>query len=527
MRSSLILAALLVACAEDPSPPVVADAGGQGGAGAGAGGAAAGAGGVAAGGGQAGAKGGEGGEGGAGSGGEAGAGAGGAGAGGAGAGGAGGEAAGLALGGEGTITEVEVDGFLHFDVDLSVTNQTGAAATLTASRMLFAHEGGYAFDLGDTIKENGSFFGLKTLSSSPKPHALPLQYLWSTPLTHAVFWLGADQGGAPLSALAAVPLLREGYSAPAPSPFAGAQNALLAVQGPVEALDLASGERWLTVVGQVTNLTAKSLAVLSLSMTLKQGDTVVLSEDLKAGLQSNAPKDTLKDFLAARALPAGFSGGELTLDASVKIGGTTTQLTRTTPVEVVGEVELAPPLQGRWLWGNGQGEDTFHSHFQYPEQRYAYDLVKLEGGATFAGDAGKNESYFAWGKPVLAAAAGVVAAVVDDVPDNNGDAANPANNPTRNAFVLIDHGDGRFTYYAHVRQGSALVKVGQQVAAGDPLAAVGNAGFSSEPHLHFACFRVDETGRPRALPMRFTGLQVTDGAPAQGAPHGKVEYVTP
>jgi murein DD-endopeptidase MepM/ murein hydrolase activator NlpD len=49
---------------------------------------------------------------------------------------------------------------------------------------------------------------------------------------------------------------------------------------------------------------------------------------------------------------------------------------------------------------------------------------------------------------------------------------------------------------------------GQQVAAGDQLAEVGNAGPGSEPHLRFAAFELDASGRPQAIPLTFTGLNI-------------------
>jgi murein DD-endopeptidase MepM/ murein hydrolase activator NlpD len=52
-------------------------------------------------------------------------------------------------------------------------------------------------------------------------------------------------------------------------------------------------------------------------------------------------------------------------------------------------------------------------------------------------------------------------------------------------WVLIDHGDGVQTGYAHNRAGGLLVSVGQKVAAGDPIALVGSTGASSGCHSHF------------------------------------------
>ena len=49
--------------------------------------------------------------------------------------------------------------------------------------------------------------------------------------------------------------------------------------------------------------------------------------------------------------------------------------------------------------------------------------------------------------------------------------------------VEVTHGNGLMTRYAHMSRFSA--KVGQRVAAGDVIGAIGNTGRSTGPHLHF------------------------------------------
>lgn len=49
--------------------------------------------------------------------------------------------------------------------------------------------------------------------------------------------------------------------------------------------------------------------------------------------------------------------------------------------------------------------------------------------------------------------------------------------------VLIDHGNGFQTLYAHNDQ--VLVKAGEQVRTGEPIALSGNTGNTTGPHLHF------------------------------------------
>ena len=49
-------------------------------------------------------------------------------------------------------------------------------------------------------------------------------------------------------------------------------------------------------------------------------------------------------------------------------------------------------------------------------------------------------------------------------------------------WVRVRHADGSVTTYGHINR--TLVRVGQQVAAGDTIAEVGNRGQSTGPHLH-------------------------------------------
>jgi len=54
---------------------------------------------------------------------------------------------------------------------------------------------------------------------------------------------------------------------------------------------------------------------------------------------------------------------------------------------------------------------------------------------------------------------------------------------TLGKFIVVNHGNGIQTYYAHCS--SLLVSVGDTVSAGQVIAKVGSTGRSTGPHLHF------------------------------------------
>jgi murein DD-endopeptidase MepM/ murein hydrolase activator NlpD len=108
--------------------------------------------------------------------------------------------------------------------------------------------------------------------------------------------------------------------------------------------------------------------------------------------------------------------------------------------------------------------------FIYPANAHylsGYNFSAWHPGLDFAGRLGN---------PIYAADSGTVIYA--------GYSLNKAGQPVGyGQYVVIDHGNGYQTLYAHASQ--LFVSCGQQVLQGTQIAAVGSVGNSTGPHLHF------------------------------------------
>ena len=105
---------------------------------------------------------------------------------------------------------------------------------------------------------------------------------------------------------------------------------------------------------------------------------------------------------------------------------------------------------------------------------YGYRTHPVYGTTRFHAGTDISASY---GSKILAAASGTVIVVDTPVPGQNTGGSGYGN------FVVIDHGDGVSTLYAHAK--NVYVSVGDTVSSGDHIADVGSTGTSTGPHLHF------------------------------------------
>ncbi|AWN21853.1 peptidase M23 [Deinococcus irradiatisoli] len=137
---------------------------------------------------------------------------------------------------------------------------------------------------------------------------------------------------------------------------------------------------------------------------------------------------------------------------------------------VVRAASVRPPSGSSWLWpvqgwiSSGFGERSLDGD---SEMHYGLDIVVPENTAVRAARAGKvieSRADFArgWGWT-----------------------------------IIVDHGDGWKTRYAHLSRN--LARVGDTVVRGQIIARSGNSGRSTGPHLHYGTYLWDVPKNPLSL----------------------------
>jgi hypothetical protein len=179
-------------------------------------------------------------------------------------------------------------------------------------------------------------------------------------------------------------------------------------------------------------------------------------------------------------------------------------------LEKLPQTELRVPFSGNWsvLWGGLTWEDNRHA--SVPDMRFALDLLAYAGKRTFTGTGTRNTDYVCWNREVLAPAKGVVVNVVDGIRDNDPNRIHSVESLYGN-YVVIDHENGEYSLLAHLKEGSISVASGQRVTSGQRLAATGNSGMSTEPHLHYQLMDHPNYHRAHGLPV-FFGQATHNGA---------------
>jgi len=173
------------------------------------------------------------------------------------------------------------------------------------------------------------------------------------------------------------------------------------------------------------------------------------------------------------------------------------------PVQVRHEAPLvvgAPLRSGPWVCANGPAPSSAHMGFVIRDgqarlpQQFGFDFFKVDADGNVmphpVPDEITNEMFYCYLADVIAVADGEVTALKTDVATNVPRADKAVLTPiTRENgagnFIGIRIDGDHYAFYAHLEPGSIQVTLGQKVKKGDVIAAVGNTGNATGPHLHF------------------------------------------
>jgi Peptidase family M23 len=191
------------------------------------------------------------------------------------------------------------------------------------------------------------------------------------------------------------------------------------------------------------------------------------------------------------------------------------------------EIELPLPFTGRWLVRNSPARRVPSHGVDLFGERYAVDFVGVDERHRTAGvrdwrtllASEPPERFVAFGRPILAPASGTVVDLHDGEPDHEarrsqlalvpyalGQAARLRRGVTAvagNYVTIALPVSGTFVALAHLQAGSVRVSVDQQVAEGEQIAACGNSGNSTQPHLHLQVMDSADLAVARGVPMTF------------------------
>lgn len=216
------------------------------------------------------------------------------------------------------------------------------------------------------------------------------------------------------------------------------------------------------------------------------------------------------------------------------------------PLEYMTKTDLILPIPQRSLIFDGH---DFYAHHrrQSPANpsfqklgmqgnpiRYAYDFCPVNAaGEMYKNDNPyKKENWIAYGVTVVAPGGGVVVAAVNDTPENDYQgkavvyAPIPEDAIDRNLggnYVILDHGNGEFSYFAHMQPGSVRVKKGDRVRQGQPIGQIGFAGDAFIPHLHYMLMNGPDILRAEGLPSYFRNFRRVLGSTTMDVPQGQID----
>jgi hypothetical protein len=445
-------------------------------------------------------------------------------------------------------------------LSLTLKNLTSSQVTVTAGSVMLCESGGWVGE-NPPLLGTGGLISTPTLQLAANATSSPSSnYGWGMGPSNFVVDVRAEGGGKQQHTHTVVPIANTGF--PAPPPFAAPTPVFFGLmRNPAEVFPLWLNPEtlWISVLGQIINTTQSTVRLAAWHLTLEFNGTAVVDKDLDlklwswpsgggptnvtVGADGAAYLTDVRTFFAfgfqLKNVASDFTGGKLTIGANYKATGQCGYCGYESPIKFVKPVHIAPPFQALdpqhfWNFGNGPNHDGLDYH-EWPGERYCYDITVVDaGGSTHKlndpASVQDNSNFYAWGKPVVAVKDGIVIGADDTNPENNGYTAVKAAQSTQN-YVLLQHPDGTYSGYYHLKQHANAVPQllpgapnpnPTKVVAGQKIGEIGNAGGSSEPHLHFGYVIVNGRGQGDNTPVIMDGLKTSAGVAVTAvAPNGQ------
>lgn len=184
------------------------------------------------------------------------------------------------------------------------------------------------------------------------------------------------------------------------------------------------------------------------------------------------------------------------------------------------------PLKGTW---SAFGAPSLNSHHRWTSiQEFAYDFIKIDSkGNSHKKDGNKLKHFYAYNEPIFSIGEGKIVSVYNKSSESNSNLKQPnetqeehrnkarenQNKLLKQGFefilgnhIIIEHPNGEYSYYMHLKPESIRVKIGDNVSRGQQIASLGHSGNSSEPHLHFQLSDSPNIIEARGLPIVFQNI---------------------
>ena len=246
-----------------------------------------------------------------------------------------------------------------------------------------------------------------------------------------------------------------------------------------------SDENSLLTEGQIV-----TLGILNPQFSVVEEDHIVKDEE------SNYPSETIEDpnkcNSVSEVTQAGVKGLNRITQKVQKVNGETTN-TVTVNTEVLKEATKEVITKGTKScapagWSGGYGNlIVTKGMFGWPatcstvSSGFGYRWGVLHDGTDIAG--------CGYGSNIFSAESGTVYTVGYEY--DNGQ------------YIVIQHDNGYYTMYAHLCSGCVYVKQGDRVSRGQPIGGMGQTGFATGVHLHYAIW----TGPPYAGGRALNAMQ--------------------